>query len=141
MITNADKQALTHYFAAQPVDAVYLFGSQATGKANKLSDVDIAVLFQDSLDSSGRFDKKIRMIGDVGSILKRNDVEVLDLVQASPMFRYEAIAPKNVLYARNRARMVSFETDAIRKYFDLRPLFVRLAKRKLALLAQKGFAL
>ncbi len=141
MITKVDKQNLSRYFAAQPVDVVYLFGSQATGQANKLSDVDIAVLFQESLDSSDRFDKKIEMIGEVGSILKRNDVEVLDLAQATPFFRYEAIAPKNVLYARNRTRMITFETDAIRKYFDLRPLFVRLAKRKLALLAQKGFAI
>lgn len=141
MIADTDKQALARYFAAQPVDAVYLFGSQATEKANKLSDVDIAVLFQENMDSSARFDKKIRMIGDVGSILKRNDVEVLDLSQATPMFRYEAIASKTVLYARNRTRMVSFETDAIRNYFDLRPLLLRLTKRKLALLAQKGFAI
>ena len=140
MITRADKQALAGYFATQPVDAVYLFGSQATGKANKLSDVDIAVLFHENMDSSARFDQKILMIGDVGSILKRNDVEVLDLAQAPPIFRYEAIAPKTVLYTGNRTRMVSFETDAIQKYFDLRPLLVRLTKRKLALLAQKGFA-
>lgn len=140
MITDAQKQELAAYFAAQPVDAVYLFGSQITGKANKLSDVDIAVLFQEKLDSSARFDKKIRMIGDVGSILKRNDVEILDLTQAPPMFRYEAVAPKAVLFVNNQKRMVLFETEAIRNYFDLRPLLIAAAKRKLELLAEKGFA-
>lgn len=139
MITVSQRQELTTYFAAQPVDAVYLFGSQATGQVNKLSDVDIAVLFREGLDSTARFNKKVEMIGDVGSILKRNDVEILDLIQAPPIFRYEAIAPKAVLSAQNSDRMVAFETDAIRKYFDLRPLLVHAAKRKLLHLAQKGF--
>ncbi|MBI5620550.1 nucleotidyltransferase domain-containing protein [Candidatus Gottesmanbacteria bacterium] len=139
MITNVQKQKLAAYFAAQPVDAVYLFGSQATGKDNSLSDVDIAVLFREGLDSRARSNKKIEMIGDVGSILKRNDVEILDLDQAPPVFRYQAIAPKNTIYSNNITRMVSFEMDAIQKYFDLRPLLAFAARRKLALLAQKGF--
>lgn len=121
------------------MDAVYLFGSQATGQANTLSDVDIAVLFREGLDSAARFNKKVEMIGNVGSILKRNDVEILDLAKAPPIFRYEAIAPKALLSIQNSARMVAFETDAIQKYFDLRPLLVRAAKRKLAHLAQNGF--
>lgn len=140
MITDTQKHRLASYFADQPVDVAYLFGSQATGNVHAGSDVDIAVLFHKSLDRSARFDEKTRMIGEVGSILKRNDVEILDLADASALFGYQAIAPKQVIAVNDDGRMKTFEQNAIRQYFDIRPAIAMIARRKLALLAEKGFS-
>jgi len=62
MITQGQLNQLKEYFSHQPVDVVYLFGSQATKKATKLSDYDIGVLFREGIDSSKRFDLILKMI-------------------------------------------------------------------------------
>lgn len=118
MLTQAQKQKIKKYFAGQPVDLVYLFGSRAIGKANKLSDYDFAVLFKLGLSASKRFDLRLRFMGEVGKILKRDDVEVVDLEAAPLALRYSAIAPKQEIYVANNSRRVIFEAETTSRYFD-----------------------
>lgn len=81
------KAKLITYFAAQPVDVVYLFGSQATGKNNKMSDIDVAVLFAGGLTDSERFDLRLEYMSQVGHFTGFNDkAEVIDLDKNAPCF-------------------------------------------------------
>lgn len=119
MITDAQKCELAAYFAAQPVDAVYLFGSQTTDKANKLSDIDVAVLFSEGLDDKQRFDLRLSMMGDVGKISHFYDnAEVIDLAKVPLALQYSAIAPRQELLVKNPARQAVFEAEVLSKYFD-----------------------
>ncbi len=52
------------------VRLAYLFGSVARGEAGKLSDVDMAVLLDDSLNKKERFDLQLKLISDITAILK-----------------------------------------------------------------------
>ena len=109
---------LKKYFTTQPVDVVYLFGSQATNKATKLSDIDLAVLFKEGLNSSKRFDLRLDIISTVCGILERKRVDVVDLDEAPIALRFSAIFPKKELYVVNNTRRVIFEADTSSRYFD-----------------------
>ena len=52
------------------VIAVYLFGSQATDKTGRSSDVDIGILF-DTSDVAGEIDKRIQYMVDLANILRK----------------------------------------------------------------------
>jgi len=52
-LDDITKFVVTHY----PVDAVYLYGSQATGQTHSQSDFDIGILFSEY--GSDRFERAI----------------------------------------------------------------------------------
>ena len=56
------KQQIIAYFRLQPeVAGVYLYGSQVTGGAGNLSDVDLAVLLRKTIESK-RFVNRVGML-------------------------------------------------------------------------------
>ncbi|MGB9706928.1 MAG: type VII toxin-antitoxin system MntA family adenylyltransferase antitoxin [Microgenomates group bacterium] len=139
MITNFQKQKISQYFSKQPVELVYLFGSQAEGRVTSLSDYDFAVLFAENLSPEQRFDLKLKFMGDLGEILGTDKVEVLDLNQAPAAFRYSAFAPRQEIYVRNEAKRVDFETQTMSDYFDRQYFLRRHSLNSLANIAKEGF--
>ncbi len=53
----------------EDVVAAYLFGSRAEGRARPQSDVDIAVLLADTLDSETRLFRRLRLGADLEKLL------------------------------------------------------------------------
>ena len=51
------------------VRIAYLFGSFATAKETKLSDVDIGILFEQSLSKREKFNLQLKLINEIASIL------------------------------------------------------------------------
>lgn len=47
----------------------YLFGSQATGKVTPMSDVDIAVYFDERLSATEQFRLRLELIGVLGEAM------------------------------------------------------------------------
>ena len=64
---------------------VLLFGSQATGKTHKESDIDVAYLSDKPLDLMA----EARLIEDLRPIFRSNAVDIVDLKKAPPA-SYEA---------------------------------------------------
>lgn len=118
MINQQKIKQLTDYFTTQPVDVVYLFGSQATGKATNLSDYDIGILFKSGINQSKRFDLKLEIISRLSGFLKGERVDVVDLEQAPLTLRYSAILPKKEIFTLNNSRRVLFEAETLSKFFD-----------------------
>jgi predicted nucleotidyltransferase len=72
---RSDIQALAQ---KHDLDLVILFGSQARGNTHPKSDIDLGVTSNKPIELS----KMLEIIGDFSSLLKREDVEVVDLNQA-----------------------------------------------------------
>jgi predicted nucleotidyltransferase len=76
------------FFAVTPrwAVSVYLFGSYAEGRAHRESNVDIAVFldFDTYPSAKERFEAKLRLIAGRGSVLHRNDVDLVVLNDAPP---------------------------------------------------------
>ena len=89
---------LKSYFSKQPVELVYLFGSMAKGLGKAYSDIDFAILFKKELSGQKRFDLKLKIIGDLCFILKTDSIDVVDLKDASPFLKFEAMKPRYEIF-------------------------------------------
>ena len=94
---------------------VVLFGSQATGRLHKESDIDIAVLPKES-------DTVSRVVEDIGNAFGRNDVEVADLSKPSP-YLWRAVAKDGILLFESRDGFFSeWKLQAMTLWYDTAPL-------------------
>lgn len=104
--------------------AVYLFGSQANGKAGPLSDVDVAILLDGSRVPAKLFFKlRLELIAEASHVCRRDDVDVVLLNEATPLLAYEAVRGGELLYERDHSARVSFEARAVQQYLDLEPFY------------------
>ncbi|HEX7408046.1 MAG TPA: nucleotidyltransferase domain-containing protein [Candidatus Binatia bacterium] len=115
-----DTRPLASVFARYPVVAAYLFGSQATGTATALSDVDFAVVLEPGVSASG--DVQAALISDLMLVLRRSDIDVVILNAAPPLLKERAISRGRLVYCRDDVARVRFEVAARREYFDTQPL-------------------
>jgi len=125
------RKALDLVLADYEVILAYLYGSQARGDAGPLSDVDVAVLFAPELPESERFERVLRLIGELGSVFHRDDISVVDLAESPPLLRHRVYYDGRLLYCSDEAARVRFETEALRDYVDTQPL--RRIKRQYVL--------
>ncbi len=123
----AARVRLTAALDREGVVVAYLFGSQATGKAGPLSDVDVAVLFDRALDERARFDLQLRLQGEAASAVRQDSVDVVALNAASPLLRHRAIRDGRALVDRDPLARVRFEARTILDYLDTAPLREELA--------------
>lgn len=93
---------------------IYLFGSRATGDENAGSDVDLAVLADQPIDSLARW----RLQEDLASGFGR-DVDLVDLWQASTVLRARIVETGRVLYERQQSDRHQFEATALAAYARL----------------------
>src|SRR3990172_665578 len=75
----------------------YLFGSHARQEANRLSDVDFAVLLAGRPSDDVCFAARMDIMGLVMRILRTNDVDVAILNQAPLALRYRAARDGRIL--------------------------------------------
>lgn len=100
-----------------------LFGSQATGAVHSKSDIDIAVL------GSSDFDQ-FALANDLDKTFERDDVEVIDMSQASPTMMYVLTRDGKVLYENTHGAFMKWKFYAIREWLDTAWLR-KLGNRKL----------
>lgn len=105
--------------------AVYLFGSQVKGKPHKYSDVDIAVLFEDTIKKQDYTDKQIAIMPNLSKILNK-ETDVIILNQASLFLRYHIFKDRIKIYERPDRNEHDFEALAIIQYFDFLPIRNRI---------------
>lgn len=94
--------------------AIYRFGSTATGQAVPGSDVDIAVLPSSPLDPAFRFD-----LQETLAVALHRSVDLVDLLQASTVMRTQVLESAVLLFERDTAARLRFETAACSAYARL----------------------
>lgn len=131
---------LADFFSRQKhVKLAYLFGSAAKGKAGKLSDIDIAVLIEDSLSKKERFDLQMKVIGDIAALLKTNKMIDLVVMNDAPLsLNYEIIKANCPLFVKDRMKKIDFEQGVLSRYLDRRYYEKKAASEFLKKVAVKG---
>lgn len=109
-------------FETRGVVLAYIYGSQATGNAGSLSDVDIAVLFSRGLESRDRFQRVLALIGDLASVFKRDDVNVLDLDEGAPLLNNNVRLHGRVIFCADERARIAFMIRALQQYEDTEPM-------------------
>ena len=116
-MNNPDIKHLPNIFKKFPyIQAVFLFGSLASGKTNQNSDIDLAILLKDLKYRS----KKLEIL----AALAQNGfchVDVVFFEGKDIVLEYEAVYHNRLIYAENDFDKGSFYSNTIRKFWDFYP--------------------
>ena len=119
LMQNIEFQNLTPIFRRKKrIAAVYLFGSTATGRDRRGSDLDIAIITKKTI--SGR--ERLRIEADLSSRL-RQDVDLVVFGQAAPLLQHQILKYGRLICENDSAERVRQEVQARAEYMDTRCLF------------------
>lgn len=124
-----------HLEASPPegVISVYLFGSEAAGRAHRESDVDVGVLF-DRGDAPTRRTREERATGlasELIGVLHRNNVQVVSLADVTPELAATAVREGRRLFCADVEADGREVRDLLLRAADLAPFLRRHRRTKL----------
>lgn len=110
------------------IQAAYVFGSTATGRARRDSDVDVAVLLARPVRPDRGLTYRLKLIADLGSALRRSDVDVVILNDAPPLLAHRVLSHGKLVFERSASARVGFRASAFPGqdrglYADVIPMF------------------
>ena len=109
------KGRLAPLFNEEGLRLVLLFGSVASGKDYKESDIDLGFLFDRPIDI-------LALTNQVIQLLRTDRVDVVDLSRASPLLKYSAIRQGKVLFEQTPGLFNIFQSLTTRIYVDTKKL-------------------
>ncbi|HEY5285624.1 MAG TPA: nucleotidyltransferase domain-containing protein [Solirubrobacteraceae bacterium] len=127
-LSEGDLQRLTHELDREGVVAASLIGSQARNTAGRLSDVDIGIWHDPTLDSPSRLQLRLALAQAATQTLGTDEIDIVLLNSASPLMRHRAMRDGQPLVERDRKTRVALETRGLLDYFDTAPLRAELAR-------------
>ena len=132
-IDETIKDKLVPVLKKEGLDLLLLFGSVASGKMRKESDVDLAFLFDRPVDILALTNRIIKL-------LHINNVDVVDLKHATPVLKYAAARNGRLLYESRGGLFNDFYSLAFSMYIDSKKLRDAQRVRIARYLKTKGLA-
>lgn len=112
------REEIRQFAESQPdIIAVYLFGSQASGKAHRFSDVDVAALLPTDMPADERFDRRLLLLDELERRLGL-PVDFIVLNDAPPLLQFKVFSTGERLFERDRAARCEFQMYAMSRYYD-----------------------
>lgn len=139
-IRKGDKdifKRLEEYLRRYPVLFAYVYGSFAEGNRGRLSDIDLAVCFNQDLSRSERFDLRLRLSSEISGICA-TAVDVVSLNDASLSLAFEIIKKGKVLFCKDRDVFVEKEYQVMKRYLDRRYYDLRRTEMVLERIHREG---
>lgn len=84
---SVDRDRLVSVLGDAPITVAVLYGSHARGEATGDSDIDLAVAFDDDLDSAARTRARLRLIERLSAELRTDEVDVVPISQTGAALR------------------------------------------------------
>ena len=107
------------FFTRHKVVLAYVFGSFAYGTVTPLSDLDIAVVFDERVPDKERFDRRLRLSYEIGKLTEMDRVDVVDLEAVrNPLLKHDAALEGKVLFSKDREFQRKFELRILQEYED-----------------------
>jgi predicted nucleotidyltransferase len=108
---------LKQYFKDKPeVVAVYLFGSQATGKKKRSSDVDVGILLN-TKDRATEIEKRNQYMVDLADIL-RKEIHPIILNSAGEELMRQIFAKGDCILIKNQKKLSLFKMTMFARIAD-----------------------
>jgi predicted nucleotidyltransferase len=86
------------------------------------SDVDIALLVSDKVMRGDALQYRLNAMTDLMGILKRDDVDLILLNQASPLLAHRVLSKGKLILERSASARVAFQVRAVNRYLDTQPM-------------------
>lgn len=93
---------------------VYLFGSYGTEDQTELSDIDIAILFADTVSML----EELGIAAEIDFILKQGQIDLLNLNKASVILQHRVISTGEKIFERDSLTTADFIENTLKFYFD-----------------------
>lgn len=125
---------LGSFFRNEPgVLSAYLFGSVASDRAHRESDIDVGVLLDRTRYPTGedRLRERVRLGSDLIGALKRNEVDVIVLNDAPPLLGRRIVTEGRRVFCRDAPRDREFVGVVQSRAADLEPYLRRMKALKL----------
>ena len=107
---------LREVFAGFPeVEAVYLFGSVAEGRANAASDIDLGLVVSSPLGV-----RKLDILAEL-TAAGIDNVDLVTLDTDDIVLRFEVVGANRLIYARETFDHGTYFSRTVREYFDFQP--------------------
>lgn len=117
MLEAVELQRLAEVFGRYPqVQAVYMFGSQASGMAGPESDLDLAIV----PEGASLKEKKLDILTELAR-LGYCDVDLVFLNEDDLVLAYEAVRQNRLIYAAPGFDRGATYSRIVRKYLDFEP--------------------
>jgi predicted nucleotidyltransferase len=105
------KRRLMPLFKDEGLQFILIFGSVVSGKIHKQSDIDLAFLYDKSIDI-------LMLTNKIINLLHTDNVDIIDLKYASPILKFSAAKNGKLLYERRPGLFSEFYSLAFRMYID-----------------------
>jgi len=120
---DGDVKRIMRYFKGNDeVSALYIFGSAGKGKTTGESDIDIAVLIDESKLKKKNFELLKRKYYAASPAFSMRPVDIVILNTAPPFLKYQILKTGRILFDRSRKLRVRFTERAITEYLDYKPI-------------------
>ncbi|MBI1870252.1 MAG: nucleotidyltransferase domain-containing protein [Chlamydiae bacterium] len=141
MRPNDIKRVLNPYFNANPeIQIAYLFGSLAKGEDHPESDVDLAILLNEtSSPSQTSYRYKAELISELMSFLKTKRIDLSILNESPLLLCFNVVHDGILLHSKNEIMRIQFEARTMSFYFDQEYYYRRHAELALERIARGGF--
>ncbi|MBU1987772.1 MAG: nucleotidyltransferase domain-containing protein [Patescibacteria group bacterium] len=116
-----NQQKLKQIFKKYNIIFAYVFGSQASGKTGKMSDIDIAVYFSEQTSKQDRFDNKHKLMAEFSNFFKKEDIDVVALNDSYPLLSHRILKYGKLIYCKDIKKEKEYEDKAIGEYLDWEP--------------------
>ncbi len=127
-------------FARYPVKFAYVHGSFVEGGMNPMSDVDIAIVVDDTI----KRDKYLKLELELGTqlelekVIEEKEVDVRIINEAPLVFKFHVIRDGRLLYATDDDARCEFEEYTTDMYCDFQPIKDYLQKAFFERIKEKG---
>ncbi len=116
-------ERIVHYFRERAeVAALYLFGSYAKNRKTEESDIDIAVLIDETGSGKKYLERLRKEYYEASPRFSLRPVDIVILNTAPPFLKYQVLKKGRVLIDRKRKFRVAFTEKAITEYLDYKPI-------------------
>jgi len=113
-------KTLTEYFEdKQEILFVYLFGSFANGSENPMSDIDIAIYYEQD-EATKNIDNHLNMRIELMELFKR-EIDLVVLNGAKPFLKSRIINNRIRILSRDSLVESEFVCRSLGEYFDIEP--------------------
>jgi len=126
-VDDAARERLAAALDREEVAAASLIGSQATGTAGPLSDIDVAVWLRPELSADERATVANELAVSAMGALGTSEVDLVVLNDAPPLVCHRAMRDGRRILDRIRRARVRLETRALLDYLDTAALRETLA--------------
>ena len=115
-----------------PVLLCYLYGSYARGDIHPFSDIDIGI-YLEKMNSGKMLDIDLSLALEFDDIIGHGcNVDVRSINNMPLLMKGKLVTEGILLYSRNDAFRVEFETNVRKAYFDFRPFIIQYQNSYLA---------